>query len=85
MAIPDAGPDQTVPPRSAADGDGVEVIGVEIGPRAGSATSDTVALDLNTVRLRDCSTGGDGTPILVHAPFAGHSSAIAEFQSVRLT
>ena len=56
-----------------------EAVGVEIGPRAGFATPNRVVLDLKTFRLRDYSTDGDGVPILIHAPFAGHNSAIADF------
>ena len=57
----------------------VEAVEIEIGPRAAYATPNTVVLELKTMRLRDYSTGREGTPILVHAPFAGHSSAIADF------
>lgn len=46
------------------------------------ATRNTVALDLDTMRLRDFSSGHSGThqaPVLVDAPYAGHSAAIADF------
>ena len=56
-----------------------EAVGLETGPRAAFATPSTVALDLKTMRLRDYGTGGNGVPILVHAPFAGHSAVIADF------
>ena len=56
-----------------------EAVGIEIGPRAGFATPNHVVRDLKTFRLRDYSRGEDGVPILIHAPFAGHNSAIADF------
>ena len=56
-----------------------EAVGLEVGPRAEFATPNRVALDLKTMRLRDYSVAGEGLPILVHAPYAGHSSAIADF------
>jgi poly(3-hydroxybutyrate) depolymerase len=46
------------------------------------ATSNRVFLDLHTMRLRDfprASTGGSTTPVLVDAPYAGHSATIADF------
>ena len=42
------------------------------------ATPHTVALELKTVRLRDFSAENDGSPALVCAPFALHSTAIAD-------
>jgi polyhydroxyalkanoate depolymerase len=45
------------------------------------ATKNKVVLDLNTLRLRDFSASGtDGTATIVDAPFAGHSSVIADYQ-----
>lgn len=46
------------------------------------ATPNRIALDLDTLRLRDFSPAGleaAGTPVLIDAPYAGHSSAIADF------
>ena len=56
-----------------------ETIRVQAGPVTPFATANTVALDLKTMRLRDYSTEGSGVPIIVHAPFAGHDSVIADF------
>jgi poly(3-hydroxybutyrate) depolymerase len=41
-------------------------------------TSHKIALELKMVRLRDFSTGNDGPPVLVCAPFALHGAAIAD-------
>ena len=57
----------------------VEAVRLETGPPTPFATPNTVALDLKTMRLRDYSTGGSSVPIIVHAPFAGHDSVIADF------
>ena len=43
------------------------------------ATPNTVALELKTVRLRDFSTGQEGTPVLLCAPFALHGATVADF------
>jgi polyhydroxyalkanoate depolymerase len=44
------------------------------------ATPNRVVLDLDTMRLRDFSAAGaKGLPVLVDAPFAGHSSTIADY------
>jgi len=44
------------------------------------ATPNRVLLDLDTMRLRDFSNpGADALPVLVDAPYAGHSSTIADF------
>jgi poly(3-hydroxyalkanoate) synthetase len=43
------------------------------------ATPNKVALELATVRLRDFATGPEGVATLVCAPFALHSSTIADF------
>lgn len=42
-------------------------------------TPNTIRLDLPTMRLREFGTPGDGLPILIDAPFAGHGSEIADF------
>ncbi len=44
------------------------------------ATKNRIAADLDVMRLRDFSAAGaTGTPVLVDAPYAGHSSTIADF------
>ena len=43
------------------------------------STRNRVALELPSVRLRDFSTGGDGVPTLICAPFALHGSTITDF------
>ncbi len=44
------------------------------------ATPNRILLDLDTMRVRDFSaTGATGVPVLVDAPFAGHSSTIADY------
>ncbi len=42
-------------------------------------TSNSVMLELATMRLRDCSRGGSGLPALVCAPYALHRALIADF------
>ncbi len=42
------------------------------------ATPNTIALELNSVRLRDFSTAEDGVPVLLCAPFALHGAAVAD-------
>ncbi|MBV8243178.1 MAG: alpha/beta fold hydrolase [Hyphomicrobiales bacterium] len=42
-------------------------------------TQNCVALELPTVRLRDFSMTGEGTPTLLCAPFALHGSTITDF------
>lgn len=58
-----------------------EAFRIQTGPATSFATPNTVALDLKTMRLRDYSTEGSGVPIIVHAPFAGHDSVIADFHA----
>lgn len=43
------------------------------------ATANEVRLDLRTMRLRDFGKPA-GTPALVHAPYAGHTAMIADYQ-----
>lgn len=46
------------------------------------ATQNRIALDLPTMRLREFSRPGaraDAVPVIVDAPFAGHSSTIADY------
>ncbi|GHG88716.1 alpha/beta fold hydrolase [Pseudodonghicola xiamenensis] len=53
---------------------------VDHPPEPKWATPNKVLLDLDTMRLRDFSaSGATGTPVLIDAPFAGHSSTIADF------
>jgi poly(3-hydroxybutyrate) depolymerase len=46
-------------------------------PEPGWATPNRIVLDLDTMKLRDF--GGQGDPVLVDAPYAGHSSTIADY------
>jgi len=51
-------------------------------PQPEWATTNRVLLNLDTMRLRDFSraaAGIDAVPILVDAPYAGHSSTIADY------
>ncbi len=59
----------------------VEAFRVQNGAATPFATANTVALDLKTMRLRDYSSEGSEVPIIVHAPFAGHDSVIADFHA----
>src|SRR4051812_26918938 len=46
----------------------------------GWSTKNHILLDLHTLRLRDFSRGvGRGTPVLIAAPYAGHSATIADY------
>ena len=58
-----------------------EAFRLRSGPPTSFATPNTVALDLKTMRLRDYSAEGSDVPIIVHAPFAGHDSVIADFHA----
>lgn len=42
-------------------------------------TKNRIRLDLPTMRLREFGGPGNGLPVLIDAPFAGHSSTIADF------
>jgi pimeloyl-ACP methyl ester carboxylesterase len=56
-------------------------VGAEDGPAAGEpewTTANTIALELQSVRLRDFSTGEDGVPALLCAPFALHGAMVAD-------
>jgi polyhydroxyalkanoate depolymerase len=45
------------------------------------ATRNRVVLDLDTMRLRDFfAAGSDALPVVVDAPYAGHSSTIADYK-----
>ena len=49
-------------------------------PRPTWATENRVVLDLDTMRLRDFSKeGASGVPVFIDAPYAGHSSTIADY------
>jgi poly(3-hydroxybutyrate) depolymerase len=59
--------------------------GLAFGAQASPATAEpkwttpnAVALELKTVRLRDFTTGRDGIPTLVCAPFALHGAAVVD-------
>ena len=45
------------------------------------ASANRIRLDIDTMRLREFSAGGPGiVPVLIIAPFAGHSSTIADYE-----
>ena len=45
------------------------------------ASPNRIRLDIDTLRLREFSAGGPGiVPVLIIAPFAGHSSTIADYE-----
>lgn len=51
-------------------------------PESQWATSNRILLDLDTMLLRDFSAAGEPpnqTPVLIDAPYAGHSSTIADY------
>ncbi len=53
---------------------------IETPPPPQWATKNKVLLNLDTMRLRDFSTrDSDALPVLVDAPYAGHSSTIADY------
>ncbi|MCB1901816.1 MAG: alpha/beta fold hydrolase [Zoogloeaceae bacterium] len=53
---------------------------IDFGLHPDFATANMVRLDLHTLRLRDFSAAGaSGIPTIVDAPFAGHSSTIADY------
>ncbi|QID19587.1 alpha/beta fold hydrolase [Nitrogeniibacter mangrovi] len=53
---------------------------IDFGLHPGFATANRVRLDLHTLRLRDFSAAdATGIPTLVDAPYAGHSSTIADY------
>jgi len=56
---------------------------IEAPPPPEWATPNRVALELRTMRLRDFSPGDAGAadvPVIVDAPYAGHSSTIADYR-----
>jgi poly(3-hydroxybutyrate) depolymerase len=48
-------------------------------PAPAWTTPGSIRCDLTTLRLRDFSVGRDAVPTLIVAPYAGHSSTIADF------
>ena len=49
-------------------------------PAPAWATANRVLLDLDTMRLRDFAAAGSrATPVLVDAPYAGHTATIADY------
>jgi poly(3-hydroxybutyrate) depolymerase len=57
-----------------------EAADISAPPRPEWATANHVALDLDTMRLRDFSKpGASGVPVLIDPPYAGHSSTIADY------
>ena len=61
-----------------------EAAKIETPPAPEWATENRVILDLDTMRLRDFSAAletSEQTPVLIDAPYAGHSSTIADYAS----
>ncbi|MCA8881303.1 MAG: alpha/beta fold hydrolase [Rhodobacteraceae bacterium] len=59
-----------------------ESVDITAPPEPTWATKNRIALDLDTMRLRDfspASPAADKVPVIVDAPFAGHSSTIADY------
>ena len=59
-----------------------EALEITVSPESEWATSNRVVLELDTMRLRDFSSQNlkhAQTPVLVDAPYAGHSSTIADY------
>ncbi|HUL95228.1 MAG TPA: alpha/beta fold hydrolase [Usitatibacter sp.] len=55
---------------------------IDAPPLPGWATPNRILLDLETMRLRDFTPAGHAhahKPVLIDAPYAGHSSTIADF------
>ena len=51
-------------------------------PEPSWATTNQVLLDLDTMRARDFTTAhakADGVPVIIDAPYAGHSATIADY------
>ena len=55
---------------------------IEMPPQPQWATPNRTLLDMDTMRLRDFTRAGkgDGIPVLIDPPYAGHSSTIADYQ-----
>jgi polyhydroxyalkanoate depolymerase len=57
-----------------------EAAEIDAPPGPKWATPNYVALDLDTMRLRDFSQpGASGVPVLIDPPYAGHSSTIIDY------
>ena len=58
-----------------------EAAEIEAPPPPEWATANRIICDLDTMRLRDFSVEGAevATPVLIDAPYAGHSSTIADY------
>lgn len=59
-----------------------EAATLAVPPPSEWATQNRVLLDLDTMRLRDFSrdvSAFEGVPVLIDAPYAGHSSTIADY------
>ena len=59
-----------------------EAVEITVSPESEWATSNRVVLELDTMHLRDFSSQSlkhAQTPVLVDAPYAGHSSTIADY------
>ena len=55
---------------------------IDTPPDSMWTTANRILLDLDTMRLRDFSAAGEisgQTPVLIDAPYAGHSSTIADY------
>lgn len=57
----------------------VEAAKINEPPAPEWATPNKILLDLDTMRLRDFGGTGGGIPVIIDAPFAGHSSTIADY------
>jgi poly(3-hydroxyalkanoate) synthetase len=59
-----------------------EVEKIDFGLQPRFATENRIVLDLRTMKLRDFSApGASGVPTLVDAPYAGHTSTAADFDT----
>ncbi|MBI1396793.1 MAG: alpha/beta fold hydrolase [Betaproteobacteria bacterium] len=52
---------------------------ISFGTTPRFATPNEVLVELHTLRLRAFGPGGDGVPVLVDAPYAGHTATIADY------
>ncbi|KCZ73057.1 poly(3-hydroxyalkanoate) synthetase [Candidatus Methanoperedens nitroreducens] len=50
-------------------------------PEPAWATKNSIRIDLHTLKLRDFSRGGNGIYTLIIPPYAGHASAIVDFNT----
>ncbi|WP_155773944.1 alpha/beta fold hydrolase [Rhodovulum sp. MB263] len=56
-----------------------EAAEISAPPEPSWASPNEVLLDLDTMRLRDFGGSGTGLPVIIDAPYAGHSATIADF------